>query len=231
MPDSPAAIAPADRSLSSDRRISLAEFLIGTFIVIGHNVFHIVPNEVPILFVFFWISFRLREGTWRPVMFARPASWPKTVLVAVIAAAILVLGKELVVLPLAQKLWPAPEHASSVLSAPVLGWRLALRNLALVWIFAALGEEAGYRGYLMTRAADLGRRSKAAYMAAMICVAVLFGFGHFYQGPAGVVGSTYSGLVLGSVCLLTGRNLWASILTHGIADTVVVVVIFAGWAT
>jgi hypothetical protein len=64
----------------------------------------------------------------------------------------------------------------------------------------------------------------------MLSVAVLFGFGHFYKGPAGVLDSTYSGVVLGSVYLLSGRNLWASILAHGISDTLAVAVVFLGWA-
>jgi len=91
-----------------------------------------------------------------------------------------------------------------------------MQDLLLVWAFAAFGEEIGYRGYLLTRAADLGNRSRPAYIAAIIYVAVLFGFGHFYKGPTGVIDSTYSGLVLGAVYLLAGRNLWASILTPGI---------------
>jgi membrane protease YdiL (CAAX protease family) len=107
----------------------------------------------------------------------------------------------------------------------------ALTSLIIVWTFAAFGEEFGYRGYLLTRAADVGNRSNIAYVAAMLFAAVLFGLGHYYKGPAGVLDSTYSGLVLGSVYLLTGRNLWASILAHGISDTFAVVVVYIGWAS
>ncbi len=35
---------------SAQRWFSLAELLVGSAIVIGHNVYHVVPNEVPILF-------------------------------------------------------------------------------------------------------------------------------------------------------------------------------------
>jgi membrane protease YdiL (CAAX protease family) len=38
-------------------------------------------------------------------------------------------------------------------------------------------------------------------------------------------------LVLGGVYLLSGRNLWAAILAHGLSDTFAVLVIFMGWAT
>jgi CAAX protease family protein len=82
-----------------------------------------------------------------------------------------------------------------------------LRNLALVWFFAAFGEEISCRGYLLTRAADLGGRSQPAFLAAMLYVTVLFGCGRFYRGPAGIMDSAYSGLALGGVYLLSGRDL------------------------
>jgi membrane protease YdiL (CAAX protease family) len=41
-------------------------------------------------------------------------------------------------------------------------------SLAIVWTFAAFGEEMGYRGYLLTRAADLGNRTAWAYWIALI---------------------------------------------------------------
>lgn len=227
------AAAGPDRFPLTDRHrwISFAEIAIGSLIVIGHNVFHILPNEVPILFALFWISSRLREGGWPPASLKRPKSWVKTIALALLAAVALQLGSELIIQPLASHLWHRPERISSLMKTPVHSWKFALRNLAIVWIFAALGEEVGYRGYLLPRAADLGNRSKMAYIAALFYVAVLFGFGHFYKGPAGIMDSTYSGLVLGGVYLLSGRNLWASILAHGISDTFAVIVIFMGWAT
>jgi len=232
MPNLVAAAPPVTSSLTSRQRwISFAEVALGSLVVIGHNVFHVLPNEVPILFVLFWISSRLREGRWIAVSLQRPKSWFKTIALAILAAAVLQVGSELIIQPLASHLWHRPEHISSLMKVPVHSRMFGLRNLAIVWIFAALGEEVGYRGYLLPRAADLGNRSKMAYIAALFYVALLFGFGHFYKGPAGIMDSTYSGLVLGSVYLLSGRNLWASILAHGISDTFAVIVVFMGWAT
>ena len=218
-------------SLSSRARIlSLVEFVLGGFIVIGHNVLHILPNEVPILFVLGWISLRLRDGGWKAAGLTRPNSWWKTVVLAVGAAAVLQLGSELVVGPLASRIWPGPQHLSHALESATFGWRQALTPLLIIWTFAAFGEELSYRGYLLTRAANIFGRSNAAYLMGMIFVAVLFGFAHYYKGPAGVVDSTYSGVVLGCAYLLSGRNLWAPILAHGISDTFAVLVLFMGWA-
>jgi len=100
-------------SLSPRARIlSLVEFVLGGFIVIGHNVLHILPNEVPILIVIGWISLRLRDGGWKAAGLTCPSSWWKTVVLAVAAAAVLQLGSELVVGPLASRIWPGPQHVS-----------------------------------------------------------------------------------------------------------------------
>ena len=221
---------PAAPLTHRQRWISLAEILIGTFIVIAHNIFHILPNEVPILFVLFWISFRIRDGGYKVAGLTRPKSWPKTVALAVAAVIVLQGGSQFLIQPLAHHIWSQPEHTSSLLNVAPFNWKLALRNLAIVWCFAAFGEELGYRGYLLNRAADTGNRGRLAYVVAMLFVALLFGFAHFYKGPAGVMDSTWSGLVLGSLYLFSGRNLWAPILAHGLSDTFAVAVVFMGWA-
>ena len=214
---------------AKQRAISLAEFLLGGFIVIGHNVYHIVPNEVPILFALFWISFGLRERGWKVPGLPRPESWGRTVLLAIAAVVVLHVGSELAVQPLAHHFWPEPEKVSGLIKTSPT-WKESLMFLGLVWTFAAFGEEFGYRGYLLNRAADLGNRTTLAYLVAMVYVAVLFGFGHWYKGPAGVVDSTWSGLVIGTAYLLSGRNLWTAVLAHGLSDTVAVVAYALGWA-
>jgi len=211
------------------RWFSLLEFALGVFVVVGHNILRVLPNEVPILFVLGWISLRWRNDGWRYAGLSRPKSWWKTVALAVVAAAILLLGSELLVEPLAHRIWPEPERVSNVIEAGASGWRQALTSLLIVWTFAAFGEELSYRGYLLTRAADALGRSTLAYWIAMILVSLLFGFGHYYKGPSGVLDSTYSGLVLGAAYLVAGRNLWAPVLTHGIADTIAIFVVFMGW--
>jgi membrane protease YdiL (CAAX protease family) len=64
---------------------------------------------------------------------------------------------------------------------------------------------------------------------ATIFVSVLFGYGHYYKGPAGILDSSVAGFILGSAYLLTGRNLWAPVFAHGFIDTVGVIVGFFGW--
>jgi membrane protease YdiL (CAAX protease family) len=215
---------------SAQRWFSLAELLVGSAIVIGHNVYHVVPNEVPILFALGLISFRLRDGGWGTMGLRWPVSWRRTVLIALAAAATRILLGSFVIEPITAHFWP-PANAPSGMNEIAGHWWVALKWLGLVWTFAAFGEEIGYRGYLVNRAADAGGRSKASYWAAVLIASVLFGYGHYYKGPAGIVDSGMAGLILGAAYILSGRNLWVCILAHGFIDTVGVVAVFLGWAS
>jgi hypothetical protein len=73
--------------------VSAFEFLLGAALVIGHNVFHVVPNEVPILALLGVVSLRLRNGGVSAMGFKRPRSWARLLLIALAAAALrIVLG-------------------------------------------------------------------------------------------------------------------------------------------
>ena len=213
---------------SDSRALSAVEFLLGAAIVIGHNVFQVVPNEVPMLFVLGLLSVRLRNGSLSAMGFKRPSSWSRVLLIALAAAALRVLLAQFVIDPLTARFWPpavAPEGASSITG----NWKVALLALLIVWSFAAFGEEIGYRGYLLTRAADIGRQSRAAYWVGIVLVSILFGYGHYYKGAAGIVDSGVAGLILGVAYLLSGRNLWTCIMAHGFIDTVGVIAVYFGW--
>ena len=206
------------------------EFLLAAAVVLGHNVWRIVPNEVLVLTLAAIVSMRLRAARWDWSLlgFRRPDSWRVIVLVALGAATLRILLGDFVIEPATSAFWPAPtlpEGANEIAGNP----GRALLMLGLVWSFAAFGEEIAYRGYLLNRGADaLGGSTRAVWVAA-VASAVLFGFGHFYKGPAGIVDSGVAGLILAAAYLATGRNLWTCVLAHGFIDTFAIVALVAGW--
>jgi membrane protease YdiL (CAAX protease family) len=213
----------------ASRVLSAFEFCLGAFIVIGHNVFHIVPNEVIILSLLGLVSIRLRDGSWSSMGFKRPASWQRLLLIALAAAAARILLGQFLIEPVTGLFWPKPTPPA--LANEITGnMTMALVALLLVWTFAAFGEEIAYRGYLLTRAADIGRRSTAAYWIGIVLVSILFGYGHYYKGASGVIDSGVAGLILGTAYMLAGRNLWASIFAHGFIDTFGIIDAFFGWS-
>ena len=210
------------------RVLSGLEFAVGAIVVIGHNVWRVIPNEVPILVVVGLISIRVRNGGWSAIGLRRPESWSRVLWLALAAAALRIVLGEFVVDPLAERFWPpAIAPAGSEAIAGSLPTELAA--LLFVWVFAAFGEEIAYRGYLLRRAAEAGQGTAAAYWLAMVLVSILFGFGHFYKGPSGIIDSGVAGLILGAAYLLSGRNLWTCILAHGLIDTLAVAIVYFGW--
>ena len=227
----PVEVVGAQRASWRARVVSAGEWTLGALLVVGHNVFRVVPNEVPILVLLAIVSMRLREGAWRwaALGFKRPQSWRRIVLIALGAAALRLLLGSLVIEPFASHFWPPIKGPAEV--NEIRGHlTAALMYLPLVWGFAAFGEEIGYRGYLLNKLAEALGGTRTADVIALLGSAVLFGFGHYYKGPAGILDSGVAGAILGSVYLLSGRNLWACILTHGFIDTVGVFAAYAGWS-
>jgi hypothetical protein len=204
-------------STARERSFAVAEVLLGSAVVLAHNVWHVLPNEVPILALLLWVSLLLRRQPWSSVGFCRPSSIKLVLAIALIAGVLLQL-KDFVTEPLAHMIWKQPEHVSTVLRS-VHSVPTALRSLGIIWTFAAFGEEFAYRALLLRRAADAAGGSRLAYTAALFLSSILFGFGHFYKGPTGIFDSAVSGLILGGAYLLSRQNLWASILAHGFSDT------------
>ena len=159
-----------------------------------------------------------------------PSSWTRTILFALAAAGLrLILGAVLVD-PLTAHFFPAaqgPAGYNEIAHHPLI----ALRWLGIVWTFAAFGEELGYRGYLLNRTADVMGRARWAYWVAVIPSAILFGYGHYYKGSAGIIDSGMAGLVLGAAYVLSRRNLWVCILAHGFIDTFGVIALYFGWSS
>ena len=95
-----------------------------------------------------------------------------------------------------------------------------LTYLALSWTFAAFGEEIAFRIILMGGLkAALGGGALAAIIALVVQAAV-FGLVHMYQGPAGIAGAAFSGLIFG-VLTIAGRGaIWPAALAHGANNTI-----------
>lgn len=209
------------------RAIAAVEALGAAAVVIGHNIFRVVPNEVVVLVLVGAVSCAVRRQSPKAIGYRRPASWRNTAAVALAVAVALQAFSIFVVDPLAIRFTGEAADLSDF--RPVVGnMKLAAIYLLVIWSFAAFGEEFAYRGYLLRRAIDaLGGSPRASVAAVLLCGA-LFGVGHFYQGPVGMIDSTVSGLVFGTLYVKSGGNLWPSTLAHGLTDTLALALIASG---
>ena len=205
------------------KRIAAAEVAFFAFVLLGHDVFRwrFVPvGEVIPFFIIGWISLRLRGIGWRGIGLRRPTSWPKTILIAAVIGVSLQLLSIYVTEPVMLHVFHQRENLDEF--KPLIGnVKLALLGLVVVWLLAAFPEEMVFRGYIFNRIVDVS----GTRIAAVILTTILFGFGHYYQGYAGVVDSCTTGLTL-AICYAVTRNLWLPILAHGFTDTFGLILVF-----
>jgi len=96
------------------------------------------------------------------------------------------------------------------------------------WTLAAFGEEFAYRILLMRGLSYIFGDSRKAQVAAFILQSIMFGFIHAYQGPTGIVGSAFSGLVFSAVTLIGRWSIWPAALAHGTNNTIGIISLYLG---
>lgn len=101
-------------------------------------------------------------------------------------------------------------------------------SLILAWVSAGIGEELVFRGYFLNRFVDLFGNNTWSWIIAIILQAVVFASGHAYQGITGVISAGITGIIFGVMYIASRRNLWLTVVTHGVFDTVAFLFIFFG---
>jgi CAAX protease family protein len=172
------------------------------------------------------LSLWWRGPGWRAIGLARPSSVVNTITIgASVGVAYQLLGTYAVE-PLIARL-TSGELPDVSQFRPVIGDARRLAYwIAMSWSLGALLEELSFRGWLMTRFAELGRFRRGWWIGSLLATSVLFGAVHAYQGLSGIIATGLTGLVFGGVYLTTGRNLWACIVAHGVLDTTAFVMMY-----
>lgn len=85
-----------------------------------------------------------------------------------------------------------------------------------------------HRGFLNTRLRAVFGSGRVAVALAAVGQAVLFGMGHAYLGPRGILNAAAIGLVAAGVYVADGGNLWPLIVAHGMVDSVGITLLHLG---
>jgi len=184
-------------------------------VLAGNSIF--VPLSALLVLLWAWYA----RVSWSEIGFARPARWPRLIIVGLALGVVFKLVMKAVVMPLlgAPPLNPAFQF--------LVGNTAALpRVLYLVLIGAAFGEEVVFRGYAFERLGRLFGKGTGAKIAIVILTSAWFGADHYsLQGIPGVEQATIVGLVFGSIFVFT-RQLWLLILAHASFDLTAVAIIY-----
>lgn len=173
-----------------------------------------------------WLLRRNGES-WADLGLARPARLGRTLLLTLGVLLLAYFAASVATVVAMQGFgWAAPDYAR--LADLVGNPAMLLLMLGISWTTAAFGEEMLFRGFLQSRLQQLFARIRGAKPLAVLAQAGLFGIGHAYQGPTGILVTGTVGLVFGSAAVRL-RSLWPVILAHGLMDTVSMLALFSGF--
>ena len=157
---------------------------------------------------------------------ARPRSWPRTILLGVVAGITFKLVMKTIVMPL---LGAPPENAAFQALRGNTGM-LPVMLVAVVF-GAGLGEELAYRGFLFERLRRLLGDTSRTRVISVIVTSLIFGAVHLpEQGVPGATQAFVVGLVVGALYARTGQ-LWLNVILHAVFDVVAVFIIYLGLET
>jgi membrane protease YdiL (CAAX protease family) len=168
---------------------------------------------------------------WQELGLARPKSWPKTIvkgLGALLAMIAVIIVFQIILMNIpGLALQPSDQSDYNALTGNL---PMFLVLVAAAWTSVAFGEEMLFRAFLtVSLAGALGDR-KARWALALAGSSLLFGLAHYDWGPAGMIDTAIMGLVLGLIYLRSGRNLWVTIIAHGLLNTLKFSLVYAGAA-
>ena len=174
------------------------------------------------------VLIRWRGPGWRAVGLRKPSSVPRAIAVGVLVGAGYQLVGTYVAEPVVARLTTGALPDVSQFRSLVGNEAQLVFWLVISWTLAAVVEELAYRGWILTRCAEVGQGTRGAWIAGLVVSSALFGIVHAYQGVSGMITTGLTGVVFGATYLASGRNLWTAIVAHGTLDTAGFLMMYAG---
>lgn len=173
-----------------------------------------------LLSIFFvWLILKRRGTGWGEIGLAVPKSWRRTLLLGIgtfFASVIVYIIFQIVLV----NLFPLEPLDQSRFNPLAGNLTLTLGMVVVALTITAFGEEILWRGLLITRLAKLFQNTKAAWISAAVLSSLVFGLVHYVEGTVGIVSTAAFGLVLALIYLRYERNLWVTIVAHGLANSI-----------
>lgn len=93
------------------------------------------------------------------------------------------------------------------------------------WVVGGVYEEIVFHGFIFTRLEKM-LASRHATKISFVLAVLIFGAYHYQLGMAGMINATIVGIVYLGLYVYFKRNLWYSIICHGVYNSIVMTLIY-----
>ncbi len=103
-----------------------------------------------------------------------------------------------------------------------------IQNIVAFGIIHALAKGLAYRSFLLNRLEALFGPTRVGLALTVAGASILFGLGNLRQDQISLIIATLVGVVFNLVFYWSKRNVWSSILAHGVYNTTLFALVFLG---
>jgi membrane protease YdiL (CAAX protease family) len=210
------------------KEILLNIFAIAVIVILPHT--ELIPNfgySLPILLLV-WLLLKYFNETFSNVGFSLNQFTPKAILIGSLVAVVTLGFMQLIFFPVLEN-FVVFEETEIGLYDFIKGnpWQYFF-IVIMGWLVGGFYEEIVFHGFIFTRLEKM-IQGKYATAIAFIVTAMIFGGYHYQLGVGGLINALIVGAVYLGLFLFYKRNLWYSIMCHGVYNTIVITLIYHGY--
>jgi membrane protease YdiL (CAAX protease family) len=188
------------------------------------NIIPMFGYVIPITLLV-WFALKQSAETFSDIGFRLKSFKPKVVLVASFVAVTVLAFMQLAFFPVLNQFVTFEETDAEIYEFITRSkWHLMFM-ISMGWIVGGLYEEIVFHGFIFTRLEKM-LKGKFAFALSFFFTALIFGLYHLQLGLDGALNALVIGAVYQGVMLCFKRNLWYSIVTHGMYNTLVMLLIY-----
>lgn len=210
------------------RDLIISIIVICIIIIIPHT--GILPNflySAPILIIV-WLSLKYFGENFSNIGFRFKSFSIKPVLIGTIAAILIVSFMQLVFFPILEKFFVFEETEVGLYEfIKESKWNFGF-ILVMGWLIGGFYEELLFHGFIFTRLEKMFP-DKYSTIIGFIITSIIFSAYHLQLGAAGAINALIVGAMYLGLFIYFKRNLWYSIICHGVYNTIVITMIYMGY--
>jgi membrane protease YdiL (CAAX protease family) len=204
--------------------------VIGNLIGIESIIGGIIINLGYVLMIIIGsILLKYQSNSWTKIGLNYPSNWLRTILLGIgsfLGAIFLFVAVQAIFFAIFNAVGLAPSEVDQSRFNPIQGnFPLLLLMIILAWTTIAFGEELFFRSFLISRMQDIASLKR---WFAILIAGIIFGLAHFAECPIGILANASFGIFFGWVFVKSSRNLWITIIGHGILNTMRFIILFYG---
>jgi uncharacterized protein len=191
------------------------------------------PHFVPLPFYSYaiiclgvvFLMLRNEHKTFRDLGLKQNGISIKIILVGIVSALFWVAFMRWAYLPVIRFFFMVPDYTEyNFIQGHLLN--LVITTIA-AWLIGGFYEEIIFRGFIQ-KTFENWFNNKHSFLIAGITTSIIFGLYHWQQGYLGIIAATLGGFYWTYLFKRSGKNLWITIFSHAIFDTITLTLIYLG---